>query len=181
MQEAALTSEEIALAVHIHEAARLHFQISDQETDLPLQQGIRQGCGLSPLLWSLATSRLYQVYLRTTHERREPAGEPTLYADDVWTSWMISSQEQFQASLRAAGTLIQILEEAGLRVSPTKTVMLYALQGTAARSTLKAKLTKLDTGEAALRVRVGTKTFPIKVVRTPDPHLPWGEGLLCWP
>ena len=40
MQEAALTSEEIALAVHIHEAARLHFQISDQETDLPLQQGV---------------------------------------------------------------------------------------------------------------------------------------------
>ncbi|CAE7659293.1 unnamed protein product [Symbiodinium necroappetens] len=157
MQEAALTSEEIALAVHIHEAARLHFQISDQETDLPLQQGIRQGCGLSPLLWSLATSRLYQVYLRTTQERREPAGEPTLYADDVWTSWLIHSQEQFKASLRAAGTLIQILEEAGLRVSPTKTVMLYALQGTAARSTLKAKLTKLDTG-------------------CPDPHLPWGEG-----
>ena len=166
MQEAALTSEEIALAVHIHEAARLHFQISDQETDLPLQQGIRQGCGLSPLLWSLATSRLYQVYLRTTQERREPAGEPTLYADDVWTSWLIRSQEQFRASLRAAGTLIQTLEEAGLRVSPTKTVTLYALQGTAARSTLKAKLTKLDTGEAALRIRVGIRTFPIKVVQT---------------
>ena len=166
MQEAALTSEEIALAVHIHEAARLHFQISDQETDLPLQQGVRQGCGLSPLLWSLATSRLCQVYHRTTQARREPAGELTLFADDIWTSWMVHSQEQLRSSLRAAGTLIQILEEAGLRVSPTKTVMLYALQGTAARSTLKAKITKLDAGEPALKIQVGTRTFPIKVVQT---------------
>ena len=161
MQDAALTSDEIALAVHIHEEARLHFQISDQETDL----GVRQGCGLSPLLWSLATSRLCQVYLSTTQARREPAGEPTLYADDIWTSWIVRSQEQLRSSLRAAGTLIQILEEAGLRVSPTKTVMLYALQGTAARSTLKAKLTKLDTGEPALKIKVGTRTFPIKVVQ----------------
>ena len=86
---------------------------------------------------------------------------------------MVHSQEQFKASLRAAGTLIQILEEAGLRVSPTKTVMLYALQGTAARSTLKTKLTKLDTGEPALRIRVGARTFPVKVVQA--------EGLLCRP
>ena len=164
MQDAALTSDEIALAVHIHEEARLHFQISDQAADLPLQQGVRQGCGLSPLLWSLATSRLCKVYLATTQTRREPAGEPTLYADDIWTSWMVHSQEQLRSSLRAAGTLIQILEEAGLRVSPTKTVMLYALQGTAARSTLKAKLTKLDTGEPALKIRVGSRTFPVKVV-----------------
>ena len=164
MQDAALTPDEIALAVHIHEEARLHFQISDQETDLPLQQGVRQGCGLSPLLWSLATSRICQAYLTATHTRREPAGEPTLYADDIWTSWMVHSQEQLRSSLRAAGTLIQILEEAGLRVSPTKTVMLYALQGTAARSTLKAKLTKFDTGEPALKIRVGSRIFPVKVV-----------------
>ena len=156
MQDAALTPDEIALAVHIHEEARLHFQISDQETDLPLQQGVRQGCGLSPLLWSLATSRICQAYLTATHTRREPAGEPTLYADDIWTSWMVHSQEQLRSSLRAAGTLIQILEEAGLRVSPTKTVMLYALQGTAARSTF--------TGEPALKIRVGSRIFPVKVV-----------------
>ena len=166
MQEAGLEPEEIALALHIHLQAKLHFSIADHDAEIPLLQGIRQGCGLSPLLWALATARLHLVYGRTVTQRREPVGEPTLYADDVWASWIIRTQEQFKSSLRAAGTLIQVLQEAGLRVSPTKTVILLHLQGTAVRSTLKPRLVQLEGDEQAVRIRVGQTQLPIKLVQT---------------
>ena len=114
MKAAKLSSEEIALALYIHQEARLHVEISGQKADIPLQQGIRQGCGLSPFLWSLATARLYNVCVEKAATCREPTGEVTLYADDVWASWWIRTQDQFKASLRAMGILFQVLQEAGL-------------------------------------------------------------------
>ncbi|CAE7871279.1 Herc2, partial [Symbiodinium microadriaticum] len=110
MKAAKLSSEEIALALYIHQEARLHVEISGQKADIPLQQGIRQGCGLSPFLWSLATARLYNVCVEKAATCREPTGEVTLYADDVWASWWIRTQDQFKASLRAMGILFQDLQ-----------------------------------------------------------------------
>ena len=111
-QEAGLEPEEIALALHIHLQAKLCFSIAHQETELHFRKAFGKAVaslrsfGLLPLLgftWSIS--------------RPPKTAENPLYADDVWASWTIKTQEQFRSSLRAAGTLIHILQEAGLRAS----------------------------------------------------------------
>ena len=111
-QEAGLEPEEIALALHIHLQAKLCFSIAHQETELHFRKAFGKAVaslrsfGLLPLpgfTWSIS--------------RPPKTAENPLYADDVWASWTIKTQEQFRSSLRAAGTLIHILQEAGLRAS----------------------------------------------------------------
>ena len=55
-------SDLIALILHIHDKAKIIFERHGREDWVSLGRGIRQGCGLSPLLWLAFTLLLHDQF-----------------------------------------------------------------------------------------------------------------------
>ena len=98
--------------------------------------GIRQGCSLSPLLWSLITGLIYRQFQTALALQNLPEGTTTLFADDVFGSWLFQTPTTFRKAIRAVGVLIDVIQKAGLKLSMDKTVILLLAQGTSAPSIL---------------------------------------------
>eukprot|EP00439_Symbiodinium_sp_Y106_P034647 s43_g4.t1 len=106
MQQALFDPGEIDLILHLHEQADMQFGASSHISHVYLASGIRQGCSLSPLLWSLATGLIFKRYttaLQSAHLRSDTA---SLYADDAFASWVFRDSDSFRHAIRAMGLLI---------------------------------------------------------------------------
>ena len=163
MRQALFEPCEIAVILHLHEQANMMFGSQPHVSHVYLNSGIRQGCSLSPLLWSLATGLIFKRYqsaLESAHLRSDTA---SLYADDAFASWVFRDPESFKRAIRAMGLLIGAFQEAGLRLSIEKTVILMSATGTSLQSTLAPYRCEID-GEPHFAVRVGTKKLYFKLV-----------------
>ncbi|CAE7269405.1 secG [Symbiodinium sp. CCMP2592] len=105
MREADFDECEIALVLHLHTHAQLQVGTGAEAASVPLGTGVRQGCSLSPILWALATGRVYRLYTAALKEHSLPEGLTNMFADDFFR------------------ILVSTLQQAGLELSLDKTVI----------------------------------------------------------
>ena len=76
----------IALILYIHDNARVCIRRHGQSADIGMGRGVRQGCGLSPLLWLAFT-----LLLHDKMSEHIPLQSQTSYADDFHLMWEFST------------------------------------------------------------------------------------------
>ena len=159
MREAMFDDCEIQTVLFLHCQACLKVGKPEHNSKVFLGTGVRQGCSLSPLLWALATGRFFRLYQQALTQQQLPLGSTTLFADDVFGSWIYRTPAAFKQAVRAIGVLVRTLQKIGLELSLDKTVILLASIGTSSPSVLASFKTLVDK-IPHLNVPVGQTKIP---------------------
>ena len=146
--EAHIPEDEVHLIVRWHQQGR--YRILDKSTQqastVPLHQGVRQGCVLSPILWSLYTAFL-------TRKLNEINGEGwtqqhgTFYADDFHFQWQFHSIEELRATRIQVANIYATLKNLGMQANPSKSTFLLSARGYLAKKWVRKFIRKNKNGE----------------------------------
>ena len=152
----------VSLVLFIHDNAVLVLEKCEQRAELGMARGIRQGCGLSPLLWLCFTVLLHGIRVEYI-----PPSDMSGFADDYLVKWNFESPRDFLNAQKQVAKIIQALENLGMQVSVDKTVILLAIKGAQAAALLK-EATARKKGGRFLKVHLGSSTvmLPIKQSHT---------------
>ena len=127
------------LQAHImewHRNIKYHLEIQGQHIEIAASRGIKQGCLVAPLVWSLVTGGfLYLLALET--DPLWVAQDVTAYADDFHAGSRVTNIRGLESLLFRLGSLLDILAQAGLNVNALKSAILYRFKGTFARTWLR--------------------------------------------
>ena len=152
----------LSVIMHIHDHAYVVLQRHDMESHASLGQGIRQGCGLSPLLWIGFTLLIFRKL-----QPLVPTQALTGYADDFLVNWEIRSPRDFTNACASIPKILAALQSLGMSISLDKTVILLALKGRATPQLLKTYTCHKKT-DRFLRLAHGAHTtlLPIRSSHT---------------
>ncbi|CAE7243955.1 Pol [Symbiodinium natans] len=125
-----MTAEIISLL----DTSRYHI-ISDQEqSSVGTTRGIRQGCKIAPMLWvAISTLLLEQLGDALSGPHRQA----TTFADDTLVQWLKENSEDIAQLSSFINKLLGVMQDMGLLVNLTKTVLLLKVCGPGARRALK--------------------------------------------
>ena len=119
----------------IHQQTELLVQHCGLRGMVHLRRGLRQGCGLAPILWAIYSGWLLQhldqdsvVNVRDTN---------TTYADDFLFAWLIRSGRDMENVYQAMKHILSGLCRRGLELSMGKTVAIIKLHGPQAVACLR--------------------------------------------
>ena len=143
----------IQLILYLHENARYVFKTPRAQGSVLAGQGIRQGCGLAPMLWTL-----YSLYLASKLDTAAPSALPTFFADDFLAQWTIETWSEMKSIPTQISKIIEVLENHGMQLSPGKTVVLYSLWGKQVHACLKPMLYQHATLGKCLRIGAANLT-----------------------
>ena len=93
-----------------------------------IERGVRQGCRAAPLLWTIFTVDL----LRQLADLTDPTWVKsvlTLYADDIHAGQTIHDLSELDTYLCRIGVLFDLLEAAGVQLSPGKSTAMLKIVG----------------------------------------------------
>ena len=124
--------------------------------------GIRQGCGLAPLLWVSFTVLLFDKFTQYLS-----LNQISGFADDLHMHWVFDEPRQFRNARAQVGFILSDLADMGMQVSVDKTVILLALAGPS-YTQVTAPYVKRRRKERYLlvAVRAGPVNLPIKTSHT---------------
>ena len=126
-------------------------------------QGVRQGCLLAPLLWSLCAGYLL-VSLQQVVSPEWVAQSITGYADDFHASDRVKSYQDLENAEYRFGSLLDVLADANMCINQKKSAILLRVRGSFAQRWLRHHQLKRDTGPH-LRIRTPKGRqyeFPLK-------------------
>ncbi|CAE7356293.1 clpC, partial [Symbiodinium sp. CCMP2592] len=128
--------------------------VQGQTVDISASRGLKQGCLIAPLIWSLVTGRfLYELALCA--DPMWVTTDVTTYADDFHAGSQISSYVELCRLEVRLGQLLDILCAAGLTVNAQKSAVLFLFRGNFASKWLKQHLKTTPDGPV-LRLRTPT-------------------------
>ena len=90
----------ISLVLYLHDEMMLVFVKDDYTSEIRPGAGIRQGCGLAPLLWASLT-----ILVFTKLEQYLLPEQITMYADDYHIAWEVQSSLQFKNACSQAALM----------------------------------------------------------------------------
>ena len=91
-------------------------------------RGVRQGCCLSPIVWSVFTGLLYQEF-EAIGGLHSPTKMLSMFADDKHICWELTSPTDLHDALQSLGKLLQLLRKFGLQVNANKSKAILHVQG----------------------------------------------------
>ncbi|CAE7331048.1 unnamed protein product [Symbiodinium microadriaticum] len=127
----------IALIMYIHDNATLVITRHGSQATSGMGQGVRQGCGLSPLLWLGFTLLLFETF-----NSYLPEHALTGYADDFHVKWTLNSPLDFRNACSQISRMLTDLESFGMQPAIDKTVILLRLKGKHASQLLREFVVK---------------------------------------
>ena len=136
LHEIGITPALVTLLHQIYQNTTFEFCHRGHHRTVPTFKGIRQGCKCAPILWCIFCADILTQFAAMT-SWRTLLEILTVYADDFCQHQTFTSLESFEHALRNAGKLMDLLEQNGLKINTTKTVVLCRYIGRQA-----AQLTK---------------------------------------
>ena len=119
-----LPEDLISLILYIHDNAMMSFSKGDESSSIGTGSGIRQGCGLAPLLWVAFTLLLFDKFSQYL-----PMHQVTGFADDLHMQWLLEEPRHFRNACVQVGFILTDLADMRMQVSTDKTLILLALAG----------------------------------------------------
>ena len=137
----ALTNAQVdpALAwaiMQLHAHAMMKFTYAGNCTQIDTSNGIRQGCGLAPTLWSMFTAIIMHKLLE-----KLSVEEIVAFADDWLFQWVINDEADLVRAVELVGFILDVLKSFGMQPSLDKTVVLVSLKGSSAQRILRCYVT----------------------------------------
>ena len=113
LQDAEVPAPLVEAILAVHNQARIQVTHKDYQQEVPLNTGLRQGCGLSPVLWAMVSGWL----LRTLPgmDGAEKARTTTVYADDFLCKWIIKSGSALESTHRKIRQVLMRLRDGASR------------------------------------------------------------------
>ncbi|CAE7489267.1 unnamed protein product [Symbiodinium sp. KB8] len=105
-----------------------HLRFGDEHAVAVVRasRGVKQGCKVAPLLWSLTTGLLMRRLARRT-SKAWLLQVLTAFADDLHLGQEVRSLEMLTSAVLRIGHLIEVLEEARMIINTDKSVILISL------------------------------------------------------
>ena len=161
LHDAKVPSHLIQAILLIHEQARLKLSHCGQERQVVLRRGLRQGCGLAPILWALYSgwclSRMHDLAVLDITRSN------TTYADDMHYAWLIKSGRDLEAAYAGIKHVLSHLIQRGLSISLEKTVIIMELAGPQAARAMAKYTVQLQQGRH-MKFVVNGKPMHLKLV-----------------
>ena len=124
LERISLPEDLISLILYIHDNALMCFSKGEASVTMETGSGIRQGCGLAPLLWVAFTVLLFDKFAEYLS-----IDQITGFADDLHMHWALNDPLHFRNACAQVGFILTDLAEMRMQVSTDKTVILLALTG----------------------------------------------------
>ena len=152
----------ITIVQQLHQDARYMFQVGDVKGSTLSTNGIKQGCVIAPYLWNYFTLAFFTL-LQQHRSAEWIQNVLSLFADDVWGAWLITSGSDLQAAIADVALILSTLEQLCMTINYSKTAILLKLTGKEA-CRLKREHTFMKAGQLHLKLRVGDRecSIPIK-------------------
>ncbi|CAE7332912.1 unnamed protein product, partial [Symbiodinium microadriaticum] len=154
----------ISLIMMIHREARIRIQHCGHECTIAMGRGLRQGCSLAPILWSI-----YSGWVLTKLHRPGLVDIPkcnTSYADDLFFGWTVSSGQEMATVYRAIRHILEGLGKQGLQLSLDKTVIVLGLKGPGAATCLKRYVVERAGMQGQfMKFQIGGEAAYVKIVK----------------
>jgi len=116
--------QELIVALHMQCVYKVAHK--GQSGSFPMNKGVRQGCALSPLLFTIYTCHIYDVLVsRTSSAWAEKAA--TLFADDTHFSWVIRDISDLKFLVRCIRVTFKTFQEFGMTLNMDKSRIVVKL------------------------------------------------------
>ena len=150
--------------VHIHIETQLHIVHKGHQQTVGMGRGLRQGCGVAPMIYAAWTCRLCK---RISQELGQgwPQQHVSIYADDKHGFWQLRCPADLDKARRELGQLIQIITRLGMTVNSSKSRIVIALKGKLHLRKMQ-QITKQWNGQQCLMVPYEGSTLYIPVHST---------------
>ena len=103
-----------------------HLRFGDEHAVVRASRGVKQGCKVAPLLWSLTTGLPMRRLARRT-SKAWLLQALTAFADDLHLGQEVRNLEMLTSAVLRVGHLIEVLEEARMIINTDKSVILISL------------------------------------------------------
>ena len=150
LREFHVSEDLISLILFLHENARYAFSLSGVTTSVQPGQGIRQGCGMSPAVWTL-----FSIHLAKRLSQASASSLRTYFADDMLLQWEFSDAQGFRAIPGEIAAVLRLLRHKGMHISLSKTVILHSWWGSLVQNVTKPYLVRVQ-HKRYLRIDMGS-------------------------
>ena len=148
LQHAGVPDELCAAILSLHETCKYTVMHGSCKGSFRMQKGVRQGCALSSLLYSLYTCWLYDT-IASRASADWASRFITLFADDSHISFEVNSLTELGFVVRAIRVVFALFKETGMMVNASKSRVVIGLKGSAARRWLRRRYCRVA-GEHAV-------------------------------
>ncbi|OLQ10177.1 RNA-directed DNA polymerase from mobile element jockey [Symbiodinium microadriaticum] len=162
MQAQGVPPDVITIVQQLHKDAQYKFQVSDIKGSTVSTNGIKQGCVIAPYLWNYFTLAFLAI-LESHRDLDWLQRVLSLFADDVWGAWLITSKSDLETALADVSLILSTLENLNMTINYSKTAILLKLAGKDA-SRIRRAHTFMKAGQLHLKLTVNDRecSIPIK-------------------
>ena len=157
LREAGLQPEDVALIMHWLCESTYHLEHGHIRFSLATDRGVRQGCVLSPLLWTCFT-----CYVLRRMPAEVPVQDQQVYADDFVMSKTFDTRAGFLAALQSISVYFRTLRSFGLRIKLGKTALLIRMAHQTGQALLKKHITSNHKGDFLVLPGPTPEYVPVK-------------------
>ncbi|CAE7407379.1 unnamed protein product [Symbiodinium pilosum] len=130
----------------LHEQCRYPTEHAGFQGVLCMKRGVRQGCTLAPLLFTIFTCFLADIIGQRT-DRQWMLEHLTLYADDTHASWEIRHGRDLRFVEHSIQTIYAVFQEFGMCVNASKSVLVLGLHGSVCKNWTHQRLQTTKQGK----------------------------------